>query len=64
MSESTGGHHLDTGEGPVQLDASEPPSRATVWEAYTAHRGGCHKCQTSVWRCSEGNELWNAVIGA
>lgn len=62
MSERTGGHYLDTGEGPVQLDATEPPSPTDRWNAYQAHRSGCSQCQTSVWRCAEGNDLWNEVI--
>lgn len=62
MEQSTGGHHLDTGDGPVALDATEPPTRTQVWAAYQSHRDVCSQCQTSVWRCAEGNDLWNAVI--
>lgn len=63
MSESTGGHHLDTGDGPPTVpDVVEPTRPTVVWNAYQTHRRSCSQCQTSVWRCAEGNELWNAVI--
>jgi hypothetical protein len=35
-----------------------------AWSAYQAHRGDCSQCTNSVWRCPDGNELWNAVTGA
>jgi hypothetical protein len=37
--------------------------RAAAWGEYQAHRNGCPQCMTSVWRCAQGNELWNAYLG-
>jgi uncharacterized cupin superfamily protein len=64
----TSSHHIDTGDDPTRQDAAaaartaSPP--ALTWETYQAHRRGCNKCQTSVWRCTEGDELWNAYLKA
>ncbi|MEV6013891.1 hypothetical protein AB0M29_45125 [Streptomyces sp. NPDC051976] len=55
------GHYLDTGEGPAQLD---PSPQATAWDTYKTHADGCTQCQTSVWRCKEGDRLWNTYIQA
>jgi hypothetical protein len=63
MEQSTGGHYLDTGDGPVHLDPPEmTPQRA--WDTYQAHRRDCPQCQTSVFRCADGNILWNGYIAA
>jgi superfamily II DNA/RNA helicase len=64
MSERTGGHYLDTGEGPVQLDAVAPlPPRELAWQTYQAHQKSCRHCRTRVVRCTEGEELWQDFIG-
>lgn len=62
MPEPTGGHYLDTGDGPTLLD---PPAESalstgdTAWRVYTAHRGACVQCRTHPIRCAEGDRLWN-----
>lgn len=63
MEQGTGGHYLDTGHGPTRLDAPEmTPQRA--WDEYQTHRRACPQCTTSVWRCADGNALWNGYIEA
>lgn len=65
MSERTGGHSLDTGEGPVPLEhligrGVESPAIA-AWRAYVAHtKSDCKVCLTSVRSCPTANELWDA----
>lgn len=65
MAEHTGGHYLDTGDGPTRLDPPAPervPSEADIaWQTYTAHRLACSQCRSSVFRCGEGDDLWNGV---
>jgi len=63
MAEATGEHAHDAAEGSANLDAPRVPnpSRA-AWTAYQDHRRGCSQCTHSVWRCAEGNELWNEYV--
>lgn len=60
------GHYLDTGAGPVELDAPEAPAltKDAAWAKYQAHRGDCPQCQGAVWRCADGNRMWNDYIEA
>lgn len=68
MSERTGGHSLDTGEGPVPLDhplgrGAESPV-ATAWRAYVQHmHGDCDDCNPHTRTCPVANELWAAYTG-
>lgn len=65
MEQRSGGHYLDTGDGPIPLDppvTETPPTRQEAWNAYQAHLRSCSQCPNAVWRCAEGDELWNAYI--
>jgi hypothetical protein len=62
MEQGTGGHYLDTGDGPVLVSPATLRERA--WDDYQAHRRACAQCRASVWRCATGNELWNEWTGA
>lgn len=64
MTEHSGGHWLDTGEGPVSVDppagrAEVTPERA-AYSAYLDHTTPCTTCNTVIWGCSEGKRLWAA----
>jgi hypothetical protein len=65
MTQTTGGHHLDTGDGPAPLDhpvgrGIESPA-ITAYRAYIAHiNTACGPCQKSVRACPEANGLWAA----
>ncbi|MEE4541026.1 hypothetical protein V2S66_03460 [Streptomyces sp. V4-01] len=53
------------GAGPASVDGPEkPPEHEFAWAAYQHHRGLCHQCRESLWRCPDGNELWNSFITA
>lgn len=36
-----------------------PPEHEFAWAAYQAHVRRCHQCRDTLWRCVEGNGLWN-----
>lgn len=57
-----GGSRQDADSGPARGGRSVSPQQA-AWDAYDGHKRGCVQCQTSVWRCDEGDELWRAVTG-
>lgn len=64
MTENTGGHYLDTGDGPKPLtiltgNALESPV-STAWRAYLDHRPHCADCMESTYRCATANALWAA----
>jgi hypothetical protein len=69
---SAGGHYLDTGDGPALVDAQPeddqvpelPSPQAAAWTTYETHRRHCSQCQTSVWRCQAGDDLFAAYLGA
>jgi hypothetical protein len=63
--------HRDTGDSPTPVNsppdadsADEPTPQALAWQSYDTHRSNCSKCQTSVWRCAAGDELWRDYLGA
>lgn len=64
MAEHTGGHHLDTGDGPTPLsvvsgNALESKGQ-TAYRAYLDHRPTCEQCQTSLFICDAAKVLWEA----
>lgn len=65
VSERTGGHHLDTGEGPKPIAlaagiAVENKSQ-TAYRAYLEHRPGCEQCQSGdTLQCAAADALWEA----
>lgn len=65
MAEHTGGHHLDTGDGPQPLtlaagNAYEGVAQA-AYRAYIEHRPACDDCREgSAFQCADAAELWNA----
>ncbi|WP_329131668.1 hypothetical protein OG552_10825 [Streptomyces sp. NBC_01476] len=69
----TGGHWLDTGDGPEPLVLLEgttvkpvPEGRGqesaanVTWRAYISHSRGCDECLTRLHNCPTGRELWEA----
>lgn len=64
MQQSTGGHWLDTGEGPVSVDppagrAEETPERS-AWRTYLEHMQACEECPKGTFHCEQATELWRA----
>jgi hypothetical protein len=64
MTERTGESRLDTAAVPAQAAPLMPrtSARRAAWSAYQDHLHGCSQCTNSVWRCAEGNELWNEYL--
>lgn len=61
----SGGHALDTGEGPVLLEhpvGRGVESPATIaWRAYVEHtHGPCQDCRPTSQNCPTANGLWSA----
>lgn len=64
MADPTGGHYLDTGEGPQRLAVAathmaENQERA-AWQAYLNHATGCEDCPQSTFQCDTAKELYEA----
>lgn len=64
MAESTGGHYLDTGDGPQPITATagralEGAAQA-AYRAYLDHRPGCPQCSVSLFICADAEALWEA----
>ncbi|MEU6849224.1 hypothetical protein ABZ901_04715 [Actinacidiphila alni] len=63
MTEHSGGHYLEAGDGLVLLDhlvgrGIESPA-AVTYRAYLDHtRGDCDQCRTSTRACPTANSLW------
>lgn len=64
MAEPTGGHYLDTGDGPQPITATAgralEGAAQTAYRAYLDHRPGCAQCSVSLFICPEAEELWEA----
>jgi hypothetical protein len=64
MSETTGGHYLDTGDGPQPITAglgrALEGAAQTAYRAYLDHRPGCQQCAQSTLQCAQAEELWEA----
>lgn len=64
MDERTGGHWLDTGDGPQRLAVAaghlaENQERA-AWQAYLDHALDCEDCPKSTFQCDVAKELYEA----
>ena len=64
MTEHTGGHYLDTGDGPMPLTgatarAIEGAARK-AYRLYTDHSLACDECKRRLWNCDTGKLLWQA----
>lgn len=67
MGERTGGHHLDTGQGPVTLDPPEGDRtslRELAWRIYRGHHDSCSWCSNRVRRCTDGDRLWYEFVSS
>jgi hypothetical protein len=77
MTQTTGGHWLDTGDGltsvdPLVSEPAEAPAAPTgraiehpaqaAWRGHVEHRLKCSQCSHSVFRCARGNKLWQAYL--
>jgi hypothetical protein len=64
MTEHTGGHYLDIGDGPMPLtSAAVQVIEATAREAYRTyadHSLACDECKRRLWNCETGKALWAA----
>jgi hypothetical protein len=49
---------------PAAGETDAPTPQAAAWADYEAHRRHCSQCQTSVWRCGSGENLFAAYLGA
>lgn len=62
MAESTGGHYLDTGDGPQPITATAgralEGAAQTAYRAYLDHRPDCPQCQVSLFICADAEALW------
>lgn len=64
VEERTGGHWLDTGDGPRRLTTAaghmaEAQERA-AWQAYLDHALVCEDCPKSAFQCDVAKELYGA----
>lgn len=64
MSETTGGHYLDTGAGPTPLTVASgqivEAAGQAAYRAYLDHRPDCAACAESPFQCERASELWEA----
>jgi len=64
MEQHTGGHYLDTGDGPRSITAltgrAVEGAALAAYRAYLNHRPTCVQCQTSLFICDDAKDLWDA----
>lgn len=64
MTETTGGHYLDTGTGPrpLTLAAQQAADGAEreAYREYIEHRPGCQACDEAAFQCEDAAALWQA----
>lgn len=64
----TGGHYLDTGDGPKALTEAAGNVRENdaqaAYRTYLDHRPDCQQCQTSLFICDAAKTLWAAYLAA
>jgi hypothetical protein len=68
MTQTTGGHYRDTGDGPTPIgvlagNALESRGR-TAYRAYVDHSQSCDECAVRLQNCDEGKALWTAYTDA
>jgi hypothetical protein len=68
MTETTGGHYLDVGDGPKPISALSgnafEGAAQTAYRAYLDHRPGCPQCRQSTFICDTAGDLWQAYKDA
>lgn len=68
MTDSTGGHYRDTGDGPTRLDPPTGRGAETLphlaYSTYLGHVRGCDECQHRLHNCPDGKLLWSAYTDA
>jgi len=64
----SGGHYLDTGNGPRPLAVTTARMAdgavQIAYQAYMDHRPGCSQCEHHALVCGTARELWDAYIAA
>jgi hypothetical protein len=64
MTEHTGGHYYDGGDGPQPLAMAAgralEGAAQTAYRAYLDHRPGCQQCAQSTLQCKTAEKLWEA----
>lgn len=65
MTEHTGAHYLDVGDGPKRITlAAGAAAESKIQQAYRAyieHRPGCQECRTGdTLQCKAADKLWDA----
>lgn len=64
MTEHTGGHWLDTGDGPMPLTGAAARvfegAALEAYRAYLGHAQSCDECKRRLLNCDAGKALWQA----